>query len=595
MERELSDKKLLTGLFFRLLPFQVLMIVINAVNGIVDSLYASNALGKPAMSALGLFAPFNHFLYAASILLVGGSQILYGRYISRNREKINNVFTMTLLVATVISTAASLLMVIGALTGATHIFVDQEPDLSMFNSYLLGQSIGIPALVLGQQLFSFLSLENRTKRTTVASISCLITNAIFNHIFILVIPLGTFGLGLASSISTWIFLLIQAQYYFAGRSEWKFSFKAIDWKEVPDMFRLGVPGAISRFLEMFRCFIVNWLIVTYVGTVGLSSFAASNNVLAIFWAFPFGMAAVCRILFSISIGEKDRRSLIDTLQICLTKGNLLMCAVVAFLVCFARPLTMMFYQDPSDPVFHMTVMGFRLLPLCMFPAMLSLNFCCYAQTIERRKLAIVLPIVDGMVGVVFCSIFLIPLMHMNGLYISNILNGFICFIIIFIAARIELKRYPKNLEDLMAIPDDFSPDASNRLDITVRDMAEVVSVSHKVIVFCRSHGIDKRISYFAGLSLEEMAGNVVTHGFSKDTKKHSVDIRVVRCENSTHDVILRLRDNCEQFNPTDRARVGEMSPDGKNIGIRMIYSIADEVTYQNLLGLNVLTIKLKKS
>lgn len=35
-----AEIQLLTGLFFRLLPFQVLLIVINAVNGIVDSLYA---------------------------------------------------------------------------------------------------------------------------------------------------------------------------------------------------------------------------------------------------------------------------------------------------------------------------------------------------------------------------------------------------------------------------------------------------------------------------------------------------------------------------------------------------------------------------
>ena len=41
MEKGSPDRKLLTGLFFRLLPYQVLLIVINAVNGIVDSLYAA--------------------------------------------------------------------------------------------------------------------------------------------------------------------------------------------------------------------------------------------------------------------------------------------------------------------------------------------------------------------------------------------------------------------------------------------------------------------------------------------------------------------------------------------------------------------------
>ncbi len=55
------------------------------------------------------------------------------------------MFTMTLLVATIVSVVTSIAMVIGALTGATHVFVDQEPDLTMFNHYLLGQSIGIPA------------------------------------------------------------------------------------------------------------------------------------------------------------------------------------------------------------------------------------------------------------------------------------------------------------------------------------------------------------------------------------------------------------------------------------------------------------------
>ena len=589
MENELSDRKLLTGLFFKLLPYQVLLIVINAVNGIVDSLYASNVIGKAAMSALGLYAPLTHFLYAASIMLVGGSQILYGRYIVRDRESVNSVFAMDLIVSALISVITSIVMVLGASTGVTRIFVDQEPDLSMFNSYLLGQSIGIPALVLGQQLFAFLSLENQTKRTMAASISCFAANAVLNHIFTVILPWGTFGLGLSSSVSTWIFFMIQAQYYLAGRSEWKISLRAVKWNVVPDMMRLGIPGAIARLLEMFRCFIVNYLIVAYVGTVGLSSFAASNNVLAIFWAFPFGMVAVCRMLFSISVGERDRRSLVDTLHICLTRGTLLMCVVVAFLISFATPLTEMFYHDPSDPVFHMTVMGFRLLPLCMFPAIMSLSFCCYAQTIEKKKLAVILAIIEGVGGVAVCSIILIPLMKMNGLYIANILNGIICCTVVVIAARIGLKRFPKNLEDLMVIPNGFDALPGDRIDITIHNMDDVMNISRQIVDFCKSRGVDKRRSNYAGLCMEEMAKNVVTHGFSKDKKKHSIDIRVVHNED---DVILRLRDNCKEFNPSERVRINTINDEGKNIGIKLVYNIATEVTYRNLLGLNVLTIKL---
>ena len=41
-----APSRLLSGLFFRLLPYQVLLIVISAVNGIVDSLFASNLIEK---------------------------------------------------------------------------------------------------------------------------------------------------------------------------------------------------------------------------------------------------------------------------------------------------------------------------------------------------------------------------------------------------------------------------------------------------------------------------------------------------------------------------------------------------------------------
>ena len=95
MRDQSSEFKLPTRLFFKLLPYQILLIVINAINGIVDSLYASNVIGKTAMSAIGLYGPLNHFLYAASIMFVSGSQILYGRYLSRERKHINSIFTVS--------------------------------------------------------------------------------------------------------------------------------------------------------------------------------------------------------------------------------------------------------------------------------------------------------------------------------------------------------------------------------------------------------------------------------------------------------------------------------------------------------------------
>ena len=197
--------------------------------------------------------------------------------------------------------------------------------------------------------------------------------------------------------------------------------------------------------------------------------------------------------------------------------------------------------------------------------------------------------VDGLVGVSVCSLFMIPWLKMNGLYISNILNGVICAAVILAGAWIALKRFPRTLEDQLAIPESFGAAENERIDITVRQMDEAVKVSGQVIDFCAERGIDRRRSYLAGLCMEEMAGNIVEHGFGKDRKDHSIDIRVIH---SGDEIILRIRDNCAAFNPTEYVRMMEPDREGKNVGIRPVYSMAASVTYQNLLGMNVLTMRI---
>ena len=584
-----SEYRLLTGLFFKLLPYQVLLLIITSVNGIVDSIYASNVIGQTAMSAIGLFGPLNHFLYAASIMFVSGSQVLYGRYLARDRSKINHLFTSTLMVSGGLGLLTSILLAVGVLTGGTRILVSTQPDLQMLNEYILGQVIGIPALILGQQLFSFLSLENQRKWTMTASIICFVVNWVCDHLFVALFHMGTFGLGLSTSISEWVFLAFLALYYIRGKSEWKFSLKGCDWHDAPQVMKLGYSGALSRFVEMFRCLIVNFLVLKYVGSVGISSFAASNSALAVFWPVIFGIVAVARMLFTISIGEEDRRSIVDIMKIVMSWGELLVLLMVAGLVLFAEPLTRLFYQDPSDPVYHYTVMGFRLLPLCMPLSVWSATYVPYAQAVERRVISVVLPIVDGMIGVVVCSFILIPRMQMNGLYISNILNGVICAAVILVGAWLALKHCPRNIEEMMAIPERIGVGPEERMDISVTSMEEAVNVSRQISEFCRQRGVDDKRSYLASLCMEEMAGNVVTHGFSKDKKRHSADIRVVH---KGDEIILRIRDNCSAFNPSEYHKVMEMDADGRNVGIQLVYGIAKDVDYQNLLGMNVLTIRI---
>ena len=239
----------------------------------------------------------------------------------------------------------------------------------------------------------------------------------------------------------------------------------------------------------------------------------------------------------------------------------------------------------------MTVMGFRLLPLCMPLAVISLAFACYAQAAQKKTMSVVLPVIDGFVGVSVCSLFLIPLMKMNGLYIANILNGVICLIVIVLFAWKDCGHFPKSVEDLAAIPADFGAREADRLDISVHNLEEVTNVSERIVLFCRDHGVDRKRAVYAGLALEEMAGNVVQHGFTKGRRRdHTIDLRVIYDQEKN--IILRIRDDCLPFNPEDMSRLREPEDPLHNVGIRVVFNIAKDIRYQYVLGLNVLTLTI---
>ena len=100
-------------------------------------------------------------------------------------------------------------------------------------------------------------------------------------------------------------------------------------------------------------------------------------------------------------------------------------------------------------------------------------------------------------------------------YIANILNGVLTNVVVLVYSIAQNRHFPRTMDELMVIPADFGASEENRLDLSVKEMSEVVTISRQVQDFCLGRGIDERRSYLAGLTLEEMAGNIVDHGYTK--------------------------------------------------------------------------------
>ena len=575
---------------FRLLPIQVLFAAVGSVNGLVSSYFATNYVGIDAMTAVGLYNPFTLLIQAVGTVLAGGSTIICGQYLGKNRQdRIQDIFSMDLLITSVIGL---IITVIVALMGAfdlTDMLTSDPEARRVLDIYMIGQAIGIIPLMLGTQLAPFLSIESMGKRTLNANAIYIAVNLVLNFIFVQLLKMGAFGLSLASSLGLWVFFAAELQYFLSKRSLLKVRGGTARPEDFSGIIKVGFPGAATLVYLTFRGLIVNKLLDISTGAVGISAFATANNLLGLFWAIQGGMLAVSRLLLSISAGEEDRRTVTDIMRVMMRYFIPLMIAVDAVIFAMAVPLTWLFYKDPSQEVFTMTVWGIRILCMCMPFEVFVCHFSCYEQICGRQLYVNILGLLDGLVFVAGFSAILIGPLGFKGVCWANVLNGVFCALYVIVWAWVYHKSRPRGLEGLMMIPDDFGVSEDERIDITVRTSEEAVEVAQKVQDFCMERGIDKKRSYYAALALEELAVNIVEHGFTKDDKAHTIDVRVTHKDDN---VILRIKDDCVPFNPQERSKVFNPDEPTKNMGIRMIFSIMENIEYRNTLGLNVLTITI---
>lgn len=144
-------------------------------------------------------------------------------------------------------------------------------------------------------------------------------------------------------------------------------------------------------------------------------------------------------------------------------------------------------------------------------------------------------------------------------------------------------------DKLLLLPRDFDAPEADRLDRSVTTLREVTALSEEVWAFCEAHGCDPRRRYLLSLSVEEMAGNVIEHGFTKDKKPHSVDLRILK---KGEEYVVRIRDDCVFFDPLKRLQLYSDQDPSHHMGLRMIIGMAKEVQYTCILRLNNLVIRV---
>lgn len=570
-----------------LLPIQALAVGLPAMTTLVSSFIIGNVLGSSALASIGFAGPFMFVISGFSSLISVGAQILCGKYLgSGNDDSLKKTF----------NTACVMCFIFGSLLVLfTSFFPSTLAELlgtsgelkAMTSDYIRGYSLCCLFSVFSATLIPFLQLDCAKILSTISIVTLVALNIIFNLLNAFVFHLGMYGVGLASSISSAISVLICVP-YFAGKSKlFSFEIKSFSLKEVKRICLFGINSAIIFLWLTLRDRIFVPTLMSLGGTVAISAFTIANNISnSIGCTIQGGVQGTCNLVSSILVGSKDVESLRKL------PGEISKTITPFFALCYlivfalAKPIALAFGAEPEHIALY--VLAIRYFNFWFFPTTIRTLGVTIYNSLNKVKTTGVLNFLVLLAYPVSVYLTAKQTNSIKLMYLSAFISELLLVITLYVYYAVKMKRFPKSLSEYVYISRDFAHKKEDCLALTIKTNKEAVESSEKLIEFSRSKGLSETMSYYCGLCLEEMTTDTINRVFPKSKKKScSIDVRITYENNR---ISIMLRDDCDYFNPNEWLELYAKDDPMRSIGIKMVKQLADEMDYKSTLGLNVLNI-----
>ena len=572
-------------LFLKLLPIQIFVNLASSLSRIVNGLIIGNNLSPSAMIASGVVSPLFNIVGSISTVVSTGAGILCGNYMGKgDTRKVDQVFSVSVILLSVSGILFTLVCFFFSNPLAIVLGAEQSvvPETA---SYIRGVSLGVLPMLILPCLMTFLQMCNKSGVSLLATIVLAVLNAIFGMLAIKAGNGSVFGIGIATSLSQLFTMVGLVIYFFVRKDLVSFRREKPDKTMIVDILKYGSPASLAGILYSVRNIFLNSYAASVGGNDAVNALAILGSFGGFLDAFNAGVGSTMTMLASVFIGERDSGSLKRLMKIAAVAG-LTLC-LFKFLVVYPFCGNIAVLFGAKDAVIDLSKQLLIFYAWCAPFNIFTLILMSIYQSLGRVRMCNMIYPINCVLVPLFCCAVLTRVFGIKAIWMSYMIAETVTLSVFYLTALFKKKKLILNVDDLLDLPEEF--DTDNKYSISVRKLSEVVEISRNIEAFCKEKSIDKRRAMLAGLCMEEMAGNIVEHGFEKDKKENTIDIFAC-VEND--EISLRLRDNCIPFDPNSRTKMFNPADPCKNIGIRMVSKIAKEMNYHVNFGMNILTVKL---
>ena len=555
---------------------------------LIDNIMIGRFLGEEAIAAYGLANPLLLVVGAIGSLLAAGVQVVCSKALGRgSQEEANEGYSSAVAVSALFSIAFMVLVVLFRSPLARMLGAGEGSLFEKTRDYLAGYSLGAPGSMGALVLVPFMQMAGESNLLVVAVVGMTVTDVALDLLNALVFHGGMFGMGLASSLSYYVAMVIGAFYFLSRKCVFRFRRSLVSGKKIAELFRCGIPASFSMLSSVALVFLMNRLLDSLSGNAAVAAFTVITTIGNTANCITTGIGGVSLTMAGIFYHEEDRTSLKELLRLLCRYAAILGLAVGVLLLIFAPQMVSLFIPNAGETR-DMAILGLRLFAAGLIPCCVNGALKNAWLATERSVLMEIFSLLEGAGLPVLAAFICSRFWGTSGAWLYFAAGELLALGFAGLLIRKKTGQIPWKNGTALLLKKDFGVSEDQMMEIDIHSLQEVTEAAEKAERFCLQHGQPARVSSHIALCLEEMAANTIQHGFARDGKEHHLSVRILyKGDRWT----IRFRDDCGAFDP-----IHYVPREGKDaLGIRLVLAMAEEAHYTYSMNLNNLALVLGAS
>ena len=586
MSKAKTNNDIITNMFVPAAISMVLSVLARFLAVTIDGIITSKFFGPDAYSGISLFNPIVNIILLFATFISIGCQVLSSRQIGEGKkEEANAVFSFAIIMGLIIA----LVFIILSLFTPDFLFHicgiknAERPEIyQAMRDYLKGYIWGIPALILVQVLSPFVIMDNGKKLATAAAVVLFFSDVVGDLMNVFVFHGGVLGMGLATTVSLVLQLLVLLAHFLRSHGYFAFSMKGFHISYVIEIIKNGGLTFIRTLATILRDLFTNHLNLSLaISTAAVAAKGIQTDINTLMFSLGIGIGQALLPMTAMFYAADDRKGL-RRLFICSMKTSIISAGVTGIVMFLAAPLISIIYTNDPE-VASLATFSIRCMAVGLIMDTVAVAFQNYLQGIARLTVVNIICFAERFFVPIIVAFVMGRLFGTKGILASLAVGKFVLVIVLYIIICICKKGLAKHLDDFMLLPEDYGIEEGAELYSCIKTIDDAVAKSEEARKFCLSHGADRKKANLMSLYVEEMGKNIIIYGKPKHKNKVNVDFRLYYKDGK---FCMSLRDYCEAFNPEKYYEIHKNDSPEKNLGIRIILKSAQDIRYINTFNSN---------